>query len=91
MASDVTEAALLDLAAHLGIPREEVTVVSVEEVTWPDGSLGCPEPGHVYTQVLTDGTLVVLRAGGSTFRYHAAAGRAPFRCESHQVPHPADY
>ncbi|WNB84684.1 hypothetical protein [Cellulomonas sp. ATA003] len=79
---DLTAAAVLDLAAHLGVPAEEVSVVRVEEVTWPDGSLGCPEPGVLYTQAIIDGTLIVLGAGGSNFRYHASEHHAPFLCEA---------
>ena len=42
----------------------EVTVVSAESVTFPDGGLGCPEPEMLYTQVLTPGYHVVVEAGG---------------------------
>ena len=35
-----------DLAASLGVDADEVEVVSVEEVTWRDGSRGAPRPGR---------------------------------------------
>lgn len=71
-----------DLAARLGIEPAEVTVVSSTEVTWPDGSLGCPEPGMFYTQALVNGTRTVLEAGGNRYNYHSGGGRAPFLCTS---------
>jgi hypothetical protein len=75
-------AAVDDLAGRLGIDPDAVTVVDARSVTWPDGSLGCPEPGMMYTQVLVDGTLVVLEAGGSRYEYHG--GDPLFLCEHPQ-------
>jgi hypothetical protein len=72
-------AAVDDLAGRLGIKPDAVTVVAAQAVTWPDGSLGCPEPGMMYTQVLVDGTLVVLEAGGRRYEYHG--GDPLFLCE----------
>ena len=76
-------AAVDDLAGSLGIEPDAVTVVDARAVTWPDGSLGCPEPGMMYTQVLVDGTLVVLEAGGRRYEYHG--GFPLVLCEN---PHP---
>lgn len=74
--------AAADLAGRLGIPEEEVEVVSVEEVTWRDGSLGCAKPGMQYTQALVDGTRIVLEAAGSRYEYHAGGSTPPFLCEN---------
>jgi hypothetical protein len=46
-----------------------VTVISAEAVTFPDGSLGCPEPGMAYTQALVDGYKIVAEAGGKTYDF----------------------
>lgn len=74
-------AAVADLAARLGIDPSGVEVVSVESVIWPDGSLGCPQPGMAYTQVQVDGALITLNAGGRTYEYHVGGSRDPFLCE----------
>jgi hypothetical protein len=74
------DAAVADLAAHLGIEPEAVQVVAVEEVTWRDGSLGCAEPGMVYTQALVDGARITLRAEGVEHEYHQGASGTPIRC-----------
>ncbi|MDQ4084408.1 MAG: hypothetical protein M3165_01185 [Actinomycetota bacterium] len=78
--------AVRDLARRLGVDRSEVTVVSVEEVTWRDGSLGCPRPGMMYPQVLTDGVRVVLQAQGRRYEYHAGGRRPAFLCENPEPP-----
>jgi hypothetical protein len=77
-------AAVEDLAGRLGIEPDAVTVVAAQAVTWSDGSLGCPEPGMMYTQVLVDGTLVVLEAGGRRYEYHG--GDPLSLCENPKPP-----
>jgi hypothetical protein len=76
-------AARADFAASLGIAPDQVTVASVEEVTWSDGSLGCPQPGQAYVQVLTPGYRVVLEAEGQQAEYHTGQGPSPMvvRCD----------
>ncbi|MGB9738773.1 hypothetical protein [Chloroflexus sp.] len=75
-------AAKQDLAQRLGIDAATIEVVSVEAVTWPDGSLGCPRPGMAYTQVLIDGLLVQLRANGQMYPYHGDGRQPLFLCDS---------
>ena len=77
-------AAVDDLAGRLGIAAADVTVVDARAVTWGDSSLGCPEPGMMYTQELVDGTLVVLEAGGRRYEYHGGDPLA--LCENPQPP-----
>jgi hypothetical protein len=76
--------AVADLAGQLDISPGDVTVVAAREVTWPDGSLGCPEPGMMYTQALVDGTLVVLEANGQQYEYHG--GTPLVLCENPKSP-----
>jgi len=80
------EQAKTDLAGRLGIGVGEVTLVSAEEVTWSDGSLGCPQPGMRYTQVLTNGSRIVLEAAGKQYSYHSGGRRTPFLCTNPQPP-----
>ena len=73
--------AVADLAAHLGVPASAVTPLSAVVVVWPDGSLGCPEPGMMYTQVTVDGALIELGVNGAVYRYHSGGSTKPFLCE----------
>ncbi|ACL23974.1 hypothetical protein [Chloroflexus aggregans] len=75
-------AAKQDLAQRLRIDAATIEVVSVEAVTWPDGSLGCPRPGMAYTQVLIDGLRILLRVGDQLYPYHSGNNQPPFLCES---------
>ena len=71
------QAAINDLAQHLNLPAEKATVVHLEGVTWPDTSLGCPQPGMAYAQVLVEGYKVILEAAGHRYEYHTdMTGRA---------------
>lgn len=81
-------AAIADLAKRQGVKSEEITVVSNDKVTWRDGSLGCPEPGKMYTMALTDGVRVVLEAAGKTYEYHGGESGPVAYCENPQEPAP---
>jgi hypothetical protein len=70
-----------DLAQRSGVSSDDVEVVEVLAVTWPDGALGCPREGMAYPQVQVDGVLVRLRVNGQVFDYHGDGQRPLFLCE----------
>lgn len=78
--SPAAREAVADLAGRLDVSEADVRVVSVEEVTWRDGSLGCAQEGMMYTQALVDGSRIVLEVEGETYEYHQGQGRV-FWCE----------
>lgn len=78
----VVEQAQADLASRLNVDETSIEVVSAESVTWPDGALGCPEPGKFYTQALVPGSQVVLEHDGQDYDYHAGSDGRPFLCKS---------
>lgn len=49
---------------------EDVNVVDVEEVDWPDGCLGVAVEGMMCTMVITPGYRVTLEAGGQLYVFH---------------------
>ncbi|NND36039.1 MAG: hypothetical protein HKN81_02790 [Gammaproteobacteria bacterium] len=55
------------VAGLLSIPVAEITLVSVEAKDFGDPSLGCPEPGMAYPQVITPGHRVIVEADGRRF------------------------
>jgi hypothetical protein len=81
-ASRVAALAADDLAQQLGIPASDVEVREVRAVTWPDASLGCPEPDMMYAQMLQEGYLIRLSADGEIYHYHSGGGQPPFLCEN---------
>lgn len=59
----------------------EPELVSAENVTFSDGSLGCPQPGMSYTQALVDGMRVIVSADGTSYDYRFGNGDTPRLCE----------
>jgi hypothetical protein len=62
------------VADFLSVPMAEVTVVSSQAQEFNDSSLGCPEPGMSYMQVLTPGHRVIVEADGRRFDIRVAGG-----------------
>lgn len=52
-----------DAAARTGVAAEDILVTVAESVLWSDGSLGCPQPGEMYTQAIVEGFRVVVDTG----------------------------
>jgi hypothetical protein len=67
----VRQAVVADAARRFAVDESAVVVSEAEQVTWPDGSLGCPQPGMMYTQVLVPGYRLTARTAGGSMRYHA--------------------
>lgn len=65
--TDPDEIAVRVVAEFLSIPPSEITLVSVEAKDFGDPSLGCPEPGMAYPQVITPGHRVLVEAEGRRF------------------------
>jgi hypothetical protein len=85
----MVRAAVADAARRTGAEPASITVVSAEPVTWPDSSMGCPQPGRSYMQVLVAGHLIRLLAGKDTLAYHAGARGEPFYCAAGRSTAPA--
>ncbi|MCK6626498.1 MAG: hypothetical protein L6R45_15140 [Anaerolineae bacterium] len=80
-----SEAALAAAITHLiqqtGLPPDQITVTSIQPMEWPDASLGCPQEGMMYAQVITPGYLILLEAQGQTFEYHTDQGTNVVLCQ----------
>ena len=74
--------AIADLAARLSLDSADIEIVGAEPVEWRDSSLGCPQPGFQYLQVLSDGMRIELRVQDKIYSYHSGRGRDPFLCEN---------
>ena len=80
LAGEVDQA-VEDLRGRIGTD-DLIEVIVAFELTWPDGSLGCPEPGMSYTQALVEGYRIELTDGDRVYGYHGELGREPFLCET---------
>lgn len=78
--TSIAELAKSVLAEELNIPISTITVDTVRPVEWRDSSIGCPQPGQAYMQVITPGHKITLRVDGRLHVVHEANGRA-FICK----------
>jgi hypothetical protein len=63
-------AAVQALSDALGIDIDQVKVVSVEAVDWPNGCLGVQHIGVMCTQQIVPGFRIILEANGQQYEYH---------------------
>ena len=77
------------LAAEVGASAAaQATIVVGEQVTWPDGSLGCPQPGMMYEQMVTPGYRLVFDVAGTQYDYRLTANGVIVRCRPAARPTP---
>jgi len=69
--SPVVDIAMKDLAGRLSIPVEQLQLIRQESVDWQDTSLGYPEKGMMYAQVITPGFRIILKAHDKLYEYHS--------------------
>ena len=79
---------LQDAARRTQIDAAQLRVTLAEAVTWPDGSLGCPQPGRQYSQVLVSGYRIRIEAGLKTLEYHGSLRGQPFLCPAERIQPP---
>jgi len=79
-AEQVVALARRDLAQRLKRTEATIQVASIEAVDWSDASLGCPEPGMAYAQVITPGYRLILTVNGERHEYHTDQGQRAFYC-----------
>ncbi|MBS3889561.1 MAG: hypothetical protein KGZ92_09825 [Firmicutes bacterium] len=73
--------ATADLADWLKVNYSEISLRRVTPMTWPDASLGWPEPDRMYAQVLTRGYAIVLTCGHDEYEYRTDGRRILIRGE----------
>lgn len=66
----VRQAVVVDAARRFQVAADAVVLVNAEQVTWGDGSLGCPKPGYSYPQMLVQGFRVTATTAAGRMLYH---------------------
>jgi hypothetical protein len=77
----LAELATAELADQLAVEADEIELIDTEAVQWPDSSLGCPEPGMMYAQVITPGYILTLEVDGQRYVFHTDSDQRVVRCE----------
>lgn len=78
----MTQNAIQDITQKFSTTANQVTVLEARQVTWSNGSFGCPQPDMAYAEVLTSGYLVKLMYNNIEFEYHSGPDGALFRCKN---------
>ena len=74
--ADLAKLAIRTLAQELGVAEDRIVVDTIRAIDWRDSSIGCPQPGQAYLQVITPGHRITLRVDGQLHFVHEANGRA---------------
>ena len=82
----IIEEIIADLVERSGTEASEITVIRAEAVVWDDGSLGCPQPGEYYIQMLINGYWVVLEVRGVEYDYRVSDKGSFKLCEGANMP-----
>ena len=85
---NLIEKAKEDLGQRLSISPVQINLMEMTEVEWSDSSLGCPQPGMDYLQVITPGYRILLEAGEQEYEYHSNKDNYVLYCESSIPPIP---
>lgn len=67
------------LAERLKAAGEDIRLVAVETVEFPDACLGLGKEGEMCAQVITPGYRLTMEAGGAQYIYHTNIGASEFR------------
>jgi hypothetical protein len=74
---DAAKAKLIELLKvefpDLEIDPKQIILEKFRSVMWPDASIGCPQPGHVYSQMLTPGYTIGFQIGEKHYTMHTDA------------------
>lgn len=76
-APQLIDSALADLSQRVGraLTLDDLINWTFTQSNYPDASLGCPQPGLVYAQMITPGVQFVLTYAGNNYDYRISADR----------------
>jgi hypothetical protein len=75
--AELVTAARDRLAKQLGVDAGKLQIQRAETKQWPDGALGCPEPGRVYDQYAIPGYLLTFSDGTRAYELHTSLAANP--------------
>lgn len=69
-AAPVANLVLQDASQRLGVPVDQLRLERLDPRQWPDSALGCPQPGLLYSQIVTPGYIMLVAGAGKQLEYH---------------------
>ena len=85
----MAERAIGIAASTFHVKPEEITVLSIQPVTWANSSLGCPQEGQMYLQEEMPGYLATVEISGKTHSVHMNEKGQGVVCPPEQAQPPA--
>lgn len=82
---EVRRAVVADAARRFKVAESAVVLGQAEQVTWNDGSLGCPQRGQMYTQNLVSGYRIVAITTAGQMVYHTDSHGFAVTCGGNAV------
>ena len=82
----VRRAVVADAAKRFKVAQSAVVLAQAEKLTWSDASLGCPEPGRMYAQMLVEGFRITAKTSAGSLVYNTDSGGNVVSCGAAQRP-----
>ncbi len=77
------------LARDQDITGSRISLLSFEAIDWPSPALECPQPGVLYTAIITPGWRFTMGYGDRVFEYHSDLnGTNILTCDEHKPQGP---
>lgn len=71
------------LATTTGKPADTLKLQNKEEAEWPNGGLGCPKEGMMYTEMIVPGYKLTYSDGSTTYEVHTdRSGNSAVWCDN---------
>lgn len=90
VARSTVQDAIAEAAKREGVQPADVSVAGFADVTWSDGSVGCPQAGMQYTMALVPGHQLILQVDDRYLSYHASQDSQFSYCAAPVAPVPGD-
>lgn len=76
---DAVRSSIVKVSASEGLFDENIKLISIDAVDWPNAALGFPEPGKAYAMMIVPGYKIILQLpNGKKFECHTGSGRVEF-------------
>lgn len=74
------------VARKTGVRPRKIKLISAKAEQWPNSALGCPKPGKMYSQIVTPGFRIVLKAKGHRYEVHTGRADQAVICKKPKQP-----
>ncbi|HEY0738399.1 MAG TPA: hypothetical protein VGD69_26000 [Herpetosiphonaceae bacterium] len=82
---DLEQNVMTLLSTTTGKPADTLKLQNKEDAEWPNGALGCPQEGMMYTEMIVPGYKLTYTDGTTTYEVHTdRTGNSAIWCDNGQ-------